>query len=250
MNFQARKQKILEKLESDNFADVKDLAELLEISDITIRRDLAILAEQGLLIRTHGGAMKMSLSKNPVSFVQKAAINAEQKDAICQIAANKILEEEVVFLDCGSTIFRMCQFIRNMKIKVVTNSLPIVNELLGSEVNINFAGGELNHERQATHGKLMVEHFSRYRADKAFIGIDGISLKSGLSANSELEAETALCMSQFAKEVYFLCDSSKLETERYFPFAEIGFVKNLITDTQADMSIIKKYRSAGINVLY
>lgn len=250
MNFQARKQKILEKLETEGFADVKDFAEMLEISDITIRRDLTVLAEQGLLIRTHGGAMKVSFSQNPITFAQKAAINAEQKDAICQIAASKILEGDVVFLDCGSTVFRMCQFLRNMKIKVVTNSLPIINELLGSEVSLNFAGGELNHERQATHGKLMIEHFSRYRADKAFIGVDGISLKSGLSANSELEAETALYMSQFAKEVYFMCDSSKIEKERYFPFAEIGFVKNLITDNQADISIIEKYRSAGVNILY
>lgn len=250
MNFQARKQKILEKLDADGFADVKVLAELLNISDITIRRDLAVLAEQGLLIRTHGGAMKVSLSQNTITFAQKSAINAERKDAICQIAASKISEGDVVFLDCGSTVFRMCQFIRNMKIKVVTNSLPIINELLDSEVSLNFAGGELNHERQATHGKLMIEHFSRYRADKAFIGVDGISLKSGLSANSELEAETALCMSKFAKEVYFLCDSSKLEKERYFPFAEIGFVKNLITDNQADTNIIEKYLSIDIKVLY
>jgi DeoR family transcriptional regulator, fructose operon transcriptional repressor len=79
MNFQVRKQKIIEKLEQDGIIDVKEIAPMLETSEITVRRDLAILAEQGLLVRTYGGAMKVSLSQMPVSFAQKSAINAEQK---------------------------------------------------------------------------------------------------------------------------------------------------------------------------
>lgn len=249
MNFQARKQKILNKVEEAGFVDVKELAQELDISEITIRRDLALLSEEGLLLRTHGGAMKVSFAKTPVTFTQKAAINAENKDIICRKAAALISDGDVIFMDCGSTVFRMCQYIRNMKIKVVTNSLPVVNELLGSEVNVNFAGGELNHERQATHGRLMMEHFSRYRADKAFIGVDGISIKTGLSASSELEAETALTLSKYTKESYFLSDSSKLETERYFPFAEISLVKSLITEVGLENEVLINYKELGINVI-
>jgi DeoR family transcriptional regulator, fructose operon transcriptional repressor len=249
MNFQLRKQKLIEKLEQEGIVDVKEIAILLETSEITIRRDLAILAEQGLLVRTHGGAMKVSLSQMPVSFAQKSAINSNQKDEICRKAVEQIQEGDIVFLDCGSTVFRMCPLIRNMKIKIVTNSLPIINELIDSSVSLNFAGGEIDFERQATHGKMAIEHFQRYRADKAFVGIDGISLKNGLSSLSEKEAEITMAISQNARETFFLCDSSKLEKDRYFPFASINFVENLITDSQASEQLISAYKSLGLSVL-
>lgn len=249
MNFQIRKQKILENIEQSGIIDVKEIAVVLETSEITVRRDLTTLAEQGLLVRTHGGAMKVSLSQIPVSFAQKSAVNSEQKDEICRLAASQIQEGDVVFLDCGSTVFRMCPFVRNLNIKVVTNSLPIINELINSTVSLNFAGGEIDFERQATHGKIAAEHFGRYRADKAFVGIDGISLKNGMSASSEKEAEITLALAQNAREVFFLCDSSKLEKDRYFPFATIDFVENLITDSLISEETLIQYEAVGIRVL-
>jgi DeoR family transcriptional regulator, fructose operon transcriptional repressor len=248
MKFQIRKQKILDTLEELGHSEVKDLAQMLDTSDITIRRDLTLLAAEGLLLRTHGGAMKASLSQKPVSFLQKSLINFEQKDAICKIAASFIKEGDVVFLDCGSTVFRLCPLIRNMKIKVVTNSLPIVYELMGSSVSLNFAGGEIDAERQAAHGKIAVKHFKNYIADKAFVGIDGISLKNGLSASSEKEAEITTTLAQNARETYFLCDSSKLEKDRYLPFAPFNFVQNLITDSSIPKILVKQYQAAGIKV--
>ncbi len=249
MNFQVRKQKLIEKLELNGTVEVKEIAILLKTSEITVRRDLAVLAEQGLLVRTHGGAMKVSLSQMPVTFSQKSAINSNQKDEICRKAVEQIQEGDVVFLDCGSTVFRMCALIRNMKIKIVTNSLPIINELIGSSVSLNFAGGEIDFERQAAHGKLAVEHFKRYQADKAFVGIDGISQKNGLSSLSEKEAEITMAITQNARETFFLCDSSKLEKDRYFPFASINFVENLITDSQASEQLISMYEALGIKIL-
>jgi DeoR family transcriptional regulator, fructose operon transcriptional repressor len=248
MKFQIRKQKILDTLEEMGHIDVKDLAQILDTSEITVRRDLTVLAEEGLLVRTHGGAMKASLTQKSVSFLQKSLINFEQKDAICKIAASFIKEGDVVFLDCGSTVFRMCPLIRNMKIKVVTNSLPIVYELMGSSVSLNFAGGEIDAERQAAHGKVAVKHFKNYIADKAFVGIDGISLRNGLSASSEKEAEITTALVQNARETYFLCDSSKLEKDRYLPFAPISFVQNLITDSLISKALVKQYQAAGVRV--
>jgi DeoR family transcriptional regulator, fructose operon transcriptional repressor len=249
MNFQIRKQKIIEIIEQNGVVDVKELATELAISEITIRRDLTVLAEQGLLIRTHGGAMKVSLGQMPISFAQKSAINAGLKDELCSIAASLIQEGDVVFLDCGSTIFRICPFIRNLKIQVVTNSLPIINELIGSQVNLNFTGGEIDAELQAAHGTMAAEHFWRYKANKAFLGVAGISLKNGLSASSEKEAAICQAITANAKESFFLCDSSKLERDRYFPFAGISSVKNLILDSQTPSELAEQYQSAGINVI-
>ena len=248
MNFQARKFKIISILEKEELLDVKKLAKELSISEITIRRDLNILAKDGLLIRTHGGAMMKKLAQLPVSFAQKAAKNSFNKDVICRKAASLIKEGDIVFLDCGSTVFRICPFIKNLKIKVLTNSLPIVNELLNSEVSINFVGGEIDFERQATHGKIATEHIYRYRATKAFVGIDGISIKNGLSASSEKEAETCLAINENSNETYFLGDSTKIGIDRYFSFAQINMVKNLITDNTIDSATKQSLEQLGIKV--
>lgn len=247
MNFQLRKFKILEILETKDSAEVPELALELGISEITVRRDLNILANENLLLRTHGGAVKIGLKK--VAFSQKSEVNTEAKDEICKKAASLIQEGDVVFLDCGSTVFRICQYIKNKKIKVVTNSLPIVNELLGSEVNVNFAGGEIDAARQAAHGKIAIEHIARYKADIAFVGIDGISIANGLSANSEKEADMTLSMANNAKSTYFLCDSSKFEKDRYLSFAEIISVKNIITDSKIKVEILNEYSNLGVSFL-
>jgi DeoR family transcriptional regulator, fructose operon transcriptional repressor len=249
MNFQNRKRLILNVLEEKGSADVKELAEKLDTSEITVRRDLALLSEKGLLVRTHGGAIKVGLSKDPFNFFHKASMNADRKDHICQIAASIIHDGDIIFLDCGSTLFRLCPFIREKKIKVITNSLPALYELSSSAVEINLVGGEVDKERQAVHGIIAIEHLKRYKATKAFIGVDGISVKNGLSANSEKEATIATTMSANAKQTILLCDSSKLENDKYFPFAPLSMINTLITDFEAKDDILELYRKKGVEVL-
>ena len=249
MNFQIRKQLILSTVDEKGSVEVKDLAEKLQTSEITVRRDLAILAEKGLLFRTHGGAVKVSLAKDPVTFANKAAANYASKEHIAQLASRQVIEGETIFVDCGSTTFLMCQFIKHMSVKVVTNSLPVVNELMGSEAQVNIAGGELDAQRQAVHGVMAIEHLKRYKVDKAFIGVDGISIKGGLSANSEKEASITLAAASMATHVYLLCDSTKLEKEKYFRFAPVSLIHTLITDQQVPHEIVQAYTQAGLEIL-
>ncbi len=242
MAFQNRKQIILSLIHERGSAEVAELAQLLNTSEITVRRDLSMLAADGLVYRTHGGAMRVDLAKNPVDFVNKSARNAVEKDHICRLAAQEIQEGDTIFLDCGSTVFRLCPFIRNKSIRVITNSLPIVYELINSSVTLNLVGGEVDAERQAVHGEIAREHIARYRADKAFIGVDGLSRANGLSAGSEKEASIAIALARQATHVYLLCDSSKLERESYFQFAPITLVNTLITDFRADENVLAGYR--------
>lgn len=246
MNFQQRKQLIVQTVEEKGAAEVSELAQLLQTSEMTIRRDLVQLAALGLIYRTRGGAMKVSLAIDQHRFVNKTAVHAEQKDYICQLAAQEIQEGDIIFMDCGSTVFRLCQFIRNKRITVVTNSLPVVAELIDSAVTINLVGGEVDKERQAIHGLIAEEHVARYHANRAFIGVDGISLQHGLTANGEQEASTATAMARQSEKVYLLCDSSKLETSKYLYFAPLSLFDVLITDQQAPADIVAAYKQAGI----
>ena len=193
--------------------------------------------------------MKVSLATDTHRFANKTAVNAERKDYICQLAAQEIQEGDVIFMDCGSTVFRLCPFIRNKRITVVTNSLPIVAELMASEVTVNLVGGEVDKERQAVHGLIAEDHIARYRANRAFIGVDGISLEHGLSATSEREASTAMVMARQTEKVYLLCDSSKLEIDKYLYFAPLSLFDVLITDTEAKPEIVVAYRQAGITLM-
>lgn len=249
MSFQVRTLKILEWLDAKGSAEVGELASLLGTSEITVRRDLTTLAERGLLVRTHGGAMKLGLERNPVQFAQKTAAHAAQKARIAERAADLMAEGDTIFLDCGSTVFRLCPLIRGKKLRVITNSLPIVRELMGSAVTLNLIGGELDAARQAVHGLVAEEHIARYRANAAFIGTDGFSLEVGLSARSEVEASHTRALIRHSERVMLLCDSSKLERDQYVQFAPPTAVHTLVTDAGADAELLEKYRSAGLEVL-
>ncbi|MFD2569052.1 DeoR/GlpR family DNA-binding transcription regulator [Spirosoma soli] len=249
MNFQHRKRLIVQTVEERGSAEVHELADLLQTSEMTVRRDLTQLAASGLIYRTHGGAMKVSLATDTHRFANKTAVNAGLKDYICQLAAQEIQEGDVLFMDCGSTVFRLCQFIRNKRVTVVTNSLPVVAELMSSEVSVNLVGGEVDKERQAVHGLMAEEHMARYRANRAFIGVDGISLQNGLSAHSEKEASTAITMARQSAKTYLLCDSSKLETNKYFYFAPLSLFDVLVTDNEAKPDVVNAYRQASITII-
>ncbi|MBI1224581.1 MAG: DeoR family transcriptional regulator [Bacteroidetes bacterium] len=247
MSYQNRKHKIVNFVEEKGEASVKELSDHTNASEATIRRDLIQMAEAGLIFRTHGGAMKLSLVNPTFTFAQKAARNLDKKDYLCSLAAKEINDGDTIFMDCGSTVFSLCPFLKNKQIKIITNSLPVIYELTGTKVSINLIGGEFDTERQAAHGSMAVEHIRRYHADKAFIGTDGFSVEEGLSANSEREAEISLAMIDRAKTVYLLCDSAKINKKAYFQFATLKQVDTLVTD--AKNNEIKALKKISIRIL-
>lgn len=246
MNFQKRKQKILDQLNVSGEIEIRQLAIELGISEITARRDLNQLALDGLLYRTHGGAMKVNPLDKPTDFVNKAAQNIGAKDKICRRAATQINDGDIIFMDCGSTVFRLCQFIKNKKIKVITNSLPVVYELQHTVVSLNIIGGEFDAERLAVHGAIAHEHILKYRAAKAFLGVDGIS-KNGLFANSEKEAAITTAFAQQSNYTYLLCDAGKIDRETYLNFADLSLVNAIITD--AEINRLQAIKEQGVAIL-
>jgi len=247
MTFPKRKQLILQILDKNGDADIHQLAIELGTSEITVRRDLNRMADDGMLYRTHGGASKIDPLMGAKTFDNKAAVNIKAKDAICCRAADEIVDGDIIFMDCGSTVFRLCQFIKNKKIKVITNSLPVVYELHNSQATVNMIGGEVDRDRQAIHGKIAEEHIARYRATKAFLGIDGISA-NGLFAQSEKEASITLALATHSKQTFILCDVAKIGKETYLKFGELDLINTIITDIEnPELELIRK---KGVQVLF
>lgn len=126
-----RKRFILNLLEKEESLTIKRLADACEVSEITARRDLDDLSGKGLIIRTHGGAVRHNTSSRLLSYSDKANKNREEKIRICNRAATYIQEGDIIYIDCGSTVFHLTRFITHFKnLKVITNSLPIASELI------------------------------------------------------------------------------------------------------------------------
>ncbi len=246
-----RFQHILKTLDRRDFVPVAELAERLKVSPMTVRRDLSELEDQGYLLRTHGGAMKGQAVESLFSFDRRLHRAGEQKRAIGRAAAGFVEDGDILFVDCGTTPFGLAAHLRRRKgLRVITTSLPVVAELLHSPgVRVSLIGGEVVGERQAVYGAAAERAILEYHADKAFIGVDGLSLAGGLSSYDEQEAGVTRRMAENAGRVFLLCDSSKIERDSYVRFAPLSLFQVLVTDDGLPRAVRERYRRRGIRIV-
>lgn len=244
---------ILEKIKQDLQIGVQDIVQAFQVSEITARRDLINLENQGALLRTHGGAIASPLQpKGMFSFDEKSTMSQQQKEHICKIAVGLIQENDTIFIDSGSTLFYMCQHLKTFKrLNVITNSLPVVSELMAMpNLKVNLIGGEVDPQRRATHGMIAEQNLEKYFTKKAFIGTDGVSLKMGLTAFDEKAAATSRKIAFAAEQVFLLCDSSKIEQNSAVHFAPLSVLTALITDPNVPAVCVENYATAGLEVVF
>jgi DeoR family fructose operon transcriptional repressor len=251
MSFPERKSFILEKIRTEGKVLVKEVVQQFNVAELTVRRDLDLLEKQALLTRIHGGAITYETVTPLFSFERKVAIKQDKKEQICRLAANFIQDNDILFIDCGSTLFRLCKYIRHIhNLRIITNSLPAVSELLEQpNIKVYIIGGELDTARKAVHGSIAQQNIAQYHAHKAFIGVDGVSLKNGLSSFSEEEAAISRTMAESSDQVFLLCDSSKIENDSFFKFAPLSLIHYLITDTGLEADLLAQYQEKGIQVV-
>ncbi|WP_212005684.1 DeoR/GlpR family DNA-binding transcription regulator [Chitinophaga sp. HK235] len=251
MGFEERKRKILKLLDQEESREVQEIADKLGISAITIRRDLQQLATEGLLVRTHGGAMKAPPLHPFSAFADKAGVAQENKQHIGKLAAAQVKPGDTLFMDCGSTVFAMCPYLKKTgPLRIITNSLPVLAAFMDTDqITVNLIGGEVDRERKAVHGQRALQHIESYHAVKAFIGTDGLSVKNGLTAFSEKEAGISKAMATQADAVYLLCDSSKIGKDSYLKYAPLSLVDFLVTDHQLPATMAAQLKAGGVRLI-
>jgi DeoR family transcriptional regulator, fructose operon transcriptional repressor len=253
MKFEERKRFILEKLSQSEQVEVLDITDAFQVSAITARRDLVQLEKEGLLVRTHGGAIKPQnqTQRKLFSYDEKAITNKERKEYIGKLASKLIPEGDVIFIDSGSTLFHLCSSIKKIhNLIVITNSLPVASELLGyPNIRVNLIGGEVDHERKAVFGLVSQITLEHYHINKAFIGADGVSLQKGLTTYDEKEAAISRKIAASSDEVYLLCDSSKIEKNSSVKFAPLSILKALITDYELPAGVKTAYQQNNITII-
>ena len=246
-----RKELILKMLDATGIVHIQELMKQCKVSEITVRRDLVDLESKGLLVRTHGGAVKSKAVEMLFYYDYKSNQHRQNKDYICQLAANYIQEGDIIFIDCGTTLSMITKYIINFKnLTVISTSLPVVSELIRfPNIRVSLIGGEIDNERQATYGSLAEFMIGKYHAKKAFIAADGLSLKKGLSSYDDQESSITKKMIENSDEVFLLCDSSKIEKNSFIAFALVTDIHHLITDKEITPEHLKMYQDFGVDVI-
>jgi DeoR family fructose operon transcriptional repressor len=246
-----RKKIILEMLNTHDSVSIHEIVERCNVSEITARRDLALLESKNLIIRTHGGAVKSKVVEDLFNYELKIRENTEQKIDICRKASEFISNNDIIFIDCGTTLIHLTKFISGFdSLTVITNSLPVVSSLINfNKIKLIIIGGEAISERKAIYGKVAERSIGQYHATKAFIGATGVSLLKGLTSSDENESAITLKMAENSDRVFLLCDSSKIERNSFVQFAPLSKIDFLITDDRIDPSLIEIYKGHDVNII-
>ena len=247
-----RRAGILSEIKSRGFASVEELSSKFEVSVITIRRDLDQLESEGLIERTHGGAIYTKHISTESPYMEKNLQNREVKSLIGAKAAGLANAGETVFVNSGSTTYHVIKALLQLPgIRVVTNNIPAVLEVEpGPGAELILIGGRYRFNSGCTIGNFAEELIGQLNVSKTFIGADGISLKSGITSPiAEEAAVTRMMIERTAGEVILAADSSKVGSMSTFFTAVLDSIDYLVTDGNFDETYRPDFEEAGIKII-
>lgn len=241
---------IMKILNKENRVLITELCKIYSTTPVTIRKDLDLLEKEGMLKRTHGGAILYKPLFHGLALNEKEKLHAEEKERIANEAIKMINEGDVVILDSGSTTTQLAKKMKDLKgITVITNAINIAFELANSELEIILTGGSLQKNSSTLIGPFAEEILRKISADKLFHGVDGIDYEIGLTTPNITEANTSHVMMQRASENILLVDSSKFDRRSLGVICQIKDINKIITTKKMDKMEIKKLEDLGVEVI-
>ena len=243
-----RRAAIIRALQDDGQVSVSRLSQQYQVSEVTIRNDLAQLEKKDLLIRTRGGALKKDLVGVDIDVFEKQHRNLREKQLIGIRAADLIHDGETIILDSGSTTVEIARNLGSRKeLSIITNALNIASILAGhSTLRVIMPGGFLRHNSMSLVGSPAEENLQNYRCDKLFLGVDGIDSAYGISTPNIEEAHLNRLMIDVVKEVIVVTDSSKFMRKSFAFIASMNKVHTIVTDKGIPDSEYKALLEIGI----
>lgn len=246
-----RHRRIEESIRRHHAVRVSSLAEEFGVSEVTVRRDLEELELQGVLERTHGGAVRARHLRAEPAYLEAVAQRAEEKRAIGARAAALVEHGDTIFLNGGTTTLEVLHHVTAPGVRVVTNHVgmaPGSTDRPGLELIL--VGGEYRAPSNSCVGAFATDALRRVNATRSFIGVEGISLRAGLTTPAAPEAEIARVMiEQTRGPVVVVADSSKVGTVADFTIGPLTEVDVVVTDEGIDRSYVDELRASGIDVL-
>lgn len=240
---------ILDVVRNRRAVRVSTLSELLGVSEVTVRRDLEDLEHRGLLERTHGGAIATQRMGPEPAYIEASGRNAGEKRAIGRVAASLTEPGDTVFLNGGTTTLQVFRHL-DPGVRVVTNHVGMALEAADRDVELLLVGGDYRAPSNSCVGTFACDMLRRVFATKAFIGVEGVGRRSGLTSPAAEEAEIVrLMIEQTRGEVTVVADHTKLGTVADFAVAPLGSVTRLVTDAGIDDGYRDDLREMGLEVV-
>ncbi len=245
-----RHRRIQELLRDRRVVRVSALSEIMGVSEVTVRRDLEALERRGLLERTHGGAVLTQRMRAEPAYLDAANSNPSEKRQIGQTAAGLVEPGDAVYLNGGTTTLEVFRNLRAPGVTVITNHVGIALEAPDHDIDLLLLGGHYRAPSNSVVGPFATDALRRTHATKAFIGVEGISMGSGLTTPVAAEAEIARVMiEQTRGRVAVVADHSKIGTVADFVIGPLGQVDRLIVDAGIGMEIRDQFVEAGVDVI-
>lgn len=241
--------RILEQMAGNGSVSVAEIAEDLDVSAATIRRDLRVLESQRLLARTHGGAVAQGvLYELPLRY--KSARYQQEKVRIAREAASRVRDGMSVGLTGGTTTTEVARNISDRnRLTVVTNALNIASELaIRPNLKLVVTGGVARSKSYELVGPIAEQCLTGLNLDVVFIGVDGIDPAGGLTTHHEIEAHTNWALIDRARRVVVVADSSKIGRVAFARICDLARVDEMITDADADAAVLARIAEAGVEV--
>lgn len=245
-----RQSLIFDLLRENGVVQVNELSARFGVTEMTIRRDLEAMEHQGLAERTHGGAVCTSRIRFEPPISQKSTLCRAEKEAIGRLAASLIENGDTVFVNSGTTTLQFLHALAIPRVKIVTNNPWAPIEMLSHEGELIMTGGELRRESFTLVGENASLAVKQIFGTKAIIGVDGLSIKHGLTNPVQAEALlNRLMIEQTHGEVIVVADSSKIGKVSNFLTAPISDITTLVTDDGLEPHYLEEFHRIGLKVL-
>jgi len=243
---------IVEILQIQNAATLAELAEQLSVSEMTIRRDLNLLAQDNIVKVLHSGAVLSPgiVGSSRYSLTEAGAQRRGSKMAIGARAASLLEEGDIIIIDGGSTTEYLAKSIPDtLQLTVLCWALNILVEVHRRETcSLLFAGGNLHENSLVFESPEGVELINRYRANKAFLSASGVSEKLGVTCTNAYEIEVKKASIRSSLDRILVVDSSKFGTIQPAYFADLSEITTVVTDSGIPTEYVEHIRSLGITL--
>ena len=249
MTKEDRQNAILDQLLTQESVLVSDLATSLDVSLVTIRKDLTELEKAGKLYRSHGKAILINPFTNNRSVNEKEKLKAEEKQLIGAEAVKLLVKDDSIILASGTTIHALaCNIHAESRLTIVSASLQATMTLAAND-NIIQLGGMVRHSSVSVVGQYSMEILRGCSFTKLFLGVDGIDLDFGISTTDMREAELNRSMMNAAQKTIVLADSSKFGRRGFAKISGLEDVDIIITDAKIPQFVVNKIEEMGIELI-
>jgi len=231
-----RQQYILNRVAENNELTIEMLAGELDVSEMTVRRDLKELEEKEQVIRTSNAILLKDSFLNEVPFVKKQLVNIEEKRLIAKKAMNYIHDNETILLDAGTTTLEICKLLKtkDFKVRIVTNDIKAAAELIDSQHEVIILGGTVQQNVGSMYGTQTVDMLENIKVNVSFVGTQAMDIDEGIFAPTIEKAKVKRLMMQCGHSAYLVVDSSKLNHTAFSKICELEDFTGIITDDHFD----------------